>query len=1157
MIKPISSQSNIPKYKNNLLLQTHKYQSNPLNKSFADSFICSNSYNPSFLGIKDDDKKELTDKEFKKKKEKIARTLDYLGASFFQKFFIFRNLRKDNINIAQILLSKKEQIKYIPTILKHTNKTTAPIINAFCNNNYTNAFISVHTKKLNAINQDFARELFEDGRIALKDICFTAAAFTKENATLARDILADEEFMNNPNEREELADILYSANRKTEALVRKLYNDETCPKEGIYDILKCLHLTKDKNFILELCDNKNISKTTIPRIAWTANQSNNINLAKELCNIKDFPNEEIPSILNATNKINYQLSRQLCNNADFPKNMIADILINTNKYNIEIATQLCTDKNFPKEEIVDILCSTDKYNLDFAKLICSQEYFPQKYSAILLSIITYRNRNNLCPNDKKERQKAIEFIKGLLQSYKEKELTFKQIVDILENDNKISQIAIKKANKLIGTEKLMQFDEDDRFIIYEFIDIYKLKNISEISSEKKKALLKKLVSSNAEIFRPNKEIKKLFPLLPQNQKEYCKLLPEIVQSIGIKTEKPDDNNIKEFNNTLQELSQTLNKISDNDFIDLKIYQTQSKEDFIKIILEKVKNLSFEERQKVYDYFGFELHHNRKNKTGFSIVGYPKINNDKEKLGQINNDETKEVINSLRQDIINFLTNNPIKSNNAEVETLLNKIAEILPEIRTQIGRKQFGSHYFDILKHSLKVMKKMAQSKEYKELNESDKKILLYSALLHDITKKEDIADPNHPEDSSFDTFFIAKRFKLTKEEEIKLYTIIKHHEWLRYVDTSKSREELIKRQQKVAYDLRHDNIFELSLIFTHADLKAVSADDYNHDTREGKNRIDYKGTVRSFGEAADFHAKGIKKYINELQKTQPILPVTKFPKASRIKSAITKVHSDGSTNIKGVYLDKNGLIIIKFNEVETWEKIGFPSSSISKGIISESKRNKEINTGTIKFFVHGLAYPNQLTKFDAFSLINSDALLSVSYATKPESKYRFFRCQGVILDTPTKYIHGGGKSDSGSGYEKNINDFKENYIFGGHRESERLFISNLIKKSIKLNDKQYVEFVKKYENKSFDEIEDIQLRNKIINLFASMEYNVRGGHREYNEFYISNPDVMGVFAYNPEYTQKIGNPIEFLNQKNIHQNTQFLKKYALERDLPFVVFGN
>ena len=71
------------------------------------------------------------------------------------------------------------------------------------------------------------------------------------------------------------------------------------------------------------------------------------------------------------------------------------------------------------------------------------------------------------------------------------------------------------------------------------------------------------------------------------------------------------------------------------------------------------------------------------------------------------------------------------------------------------------------------------------------------------------------------------------------------------------------------------------------------------------------------------------------------------------------------------------------------------------------------------------------------------------------------------------------------------------------------------------------------------------------------MEYNVRGGHREYNEFYISNPDVMGVFSYNPEYMQKIGNPIKFLNQKNIHQNTQFLKKYALERDLPFVILGN
>ena len=72
-----------------------------------------------------------------------------------------------------------------------------------------------------------------------------------------------------------------------------------------------------------------------------------------------------------------------------------------------------------------------------------------------------------------------------------------------------------------------------------------------------------------------------------------------------------------------------------------------------------------------------------------------------------------------------------------------------------------------------------------------------------------------------------------------------------------------------------------------------------------------------------------------------------------------------------------------------------------------------------------------------------------------------------------------------------------------------------IIKEATGMDDEAYIAFVKKYENKSFTEIEPIELREKIINTFASINSNVRNGHREYNEMYISNPNkVSGVFAY-------------------------------------------
>ncbi|MCD8378212.1 MAG: hypothetical protein LUB59_05435 [Candidatus Gastranaerophilales bacterium] len=512
---------------------------------------------------------------------------------------------------------------------------------------------------------------------------------------------------------------------------------------------------------------------------------------------------------------------------------------------------------------------------------------------------------------------------------------------------------------------------------------------------------------------------------------------------------------------------------------------------------------------------------------------------------------------------------------------MNDVVDVLPELRAQIGKSQHSTHDFDIMQHSLKVMQKISQDTKFKKLDESDQKIMMLASLLHDITKREGRIDKTHATEGSFDTFFIAKKFGLTREEEIKLYTLTKHHEWLEFVNTAKSEEELTKRLQSVAYDLQNNNLFDMALMFTHADLRAVKANDVFHDTNVGAGRKSFDGKVMSYGDAADVYAQRIKDYVQELQKSQPLLPVTKIPTASKIAKAITVVRADGSTNIKGVYKDKDGLIIIKYNEVEDWEAIGFPKGSISKGIEAQKGVNygdkelaEDVNTGNIKFFVHGLDYENQLAKFDAFSLVDSDALLSLSYAERPESKYRFFRTQGVILDFDTKYIHGGGETDAGSGCGKNIQEFKDNYIFGGYREDDRLYISNLIKNATGMNDSQYVEFIKANENKPLSAIEPEKLRETIIKAFASINSNTRKGKRNYNEMYGSNPkDVMAVFAYNINYTENFGNPVEFLNRttlshnerlsfgtatpKPVSERTEFLRRYALEHNVPFIVFGD
>lgn len=920
----------------------------------------------------------------------------------------------------------------------------------------------------------------------------------------AFDVILEKENLNT----QYLANLMATINSKFEDLTNKeellvLVNNLAKDKEfSPYDIYEILESVSDRtlSFINKISTS---SDKVLPRHQM-------VPFVKTLSEKLYFSEDE--RVLNFIEELTF--------NEKFPSERKLNIVECLNIDNLDLATKLISDKDFPKEKISDILraCQNSATKIDYAFQLC---------------------------ND-----------------YKQMELSIKQVEFLIQNHGNIKVKQLKKLNRVLGSQKTNSLNEADLVIACQMVDIYGKNSINEIPQEGKKDLLRALVKCNNGLFYVSEEIKKMFPLIPTNQEAYCSLLPALVRSMGIETNTLSAMQVKDFNKSLNSLSERLSKISDSDFAALKITQEYSKEEFTRNVLNIVKDLSSTERQKVYDYFGFELHRNKTNETGFSIKGYPVNLNNGKKLAEITNLKTKEIVELLRPEVIKFSEQNPIKCNNSDVEKLLNEIVTVLPELRTQIGKSQHKTHAYDVLQHSLKVMQKISQDPQFKYLNESDKKIMMLASLLHDVTKLEGSVDKTHANESSFDTFFIAKKFNLTREEEIKLYTLTKHHEWLEYVNTSKNQQELTKRLQSVAYDLQNDNLFEMALMFTHADLRAVKADNSFHDTKLGNGRIAFDGTVRSFGESADVYAKQIKLYAQELQKSQPLLPVTPIPSASRVNEAITYVNSDGSTNIKGVYKNSDGLIVIKYNEVENWEAIGFPKGSSSKGIKAKGLNGKgvetDVETGNIKFFAHGLDYENQMSKFDAFSLVDSDVLLSISYAERPESKYRFFRPQGLLLNFDTKYIHGGGNTDSGSGCGKSISDFKKRYILGGERESDRLYVSNLIKEATGMNDTEYVKFVKNNENKPFSEIEPIEIRTKIIQIFATINSNVRKGNREYNEMYGSNPkEVMAPFTYNTNSNEKVGNPIEFLNKESVHKRTSFLKEYALKNDKVFIVFGD
>ena len=984
------------------------------------------------------------------------------------------------------------------------------------NNDYYNYFIE-HTE-----NEFQAKFLEEAGVFLEKHPEF------KEHFEAIVTYLGNISFYKNINSKEVLTTILNNL-KKIEKSDFKYISEIVRPKslfmgeKDFADLLLSSFSNEKIDFIKSLKIKDGWDKGSLPSILCSDVDIETLKLIKN----KSEQIYEIATTAEYINNKNIKLARLLLNDKDVKLNDIDDLLRDPfNRMSKETFDARCDvykslKNGIEKKDIIEILQVTDADNSQYAI--------------------------DLCLN------------------YKKYDIAPQHLSILIEKYNEITVEQYKTLEQKVGKTELANWKANDIVIGSQLSGLIGNENINEIPLSQKRSILKTLVSCNTNLFGISEKLKEKAPLIPRNQEEYCELLPSLVRSLGVETNKLSAEQITHTNKATQNLSKSLAKLSDSDFAKLSISQEYSREDFINTVLEKTKDLPEIERQKVFDYYGFELLKNDTNKTGYTLYGYPVNLNNGHKLAEINDVNTKAVVENLRNDVVKFSKNNRVKCENPQVEQFLNEIVEVLPEIRTMIGKAQHGNngtrgaHDYDVMKHSLKVMQKISQDPKFAKLSESYKKVMLLASLMHDITKAEGHPDGYHAENGAFDVFFISKKFNLTSEEETKLYKICKYHEWLNFVNTSRSESELTERLQSVAFDLQQDNLVDMAEIFTHADLRAVKADDSFHDTKIGKSRVDFNGNVRSFGESADVYVARIKEYQKELQKSQPILPVTKFPQASRMKQAITKVNADGSTNLKGVYQDKDGVVVIKFNEMtdESWEAIGFPKGTSAKGVNAKGLNNNgaetDVETGNIHFFVHGLDYSNQLAKFDAFSLVDSDALLSVSYAERPESKYRFFRTQGVLLDIPTKYVYGGGNTDSGSGCGKNIQEFKNNYIFGGERESDRLYISNLVKEATDMSDAEYVQFVKENENKSMLEIEPAEIREKIIQKFATINSNVRKGNREYNEMYGSNPQVMGVFAYSWE--SEVGQPIDFLN--NVDNRTHFLKEYAKERDLPFIVFGD
>lgn len=647
----------------------------------------------------------------------------------------------------------------------------------------------------------------------------------------------------------------------------------------------------------------------------------------------------------------------------------------------------------------------------------------------------------------------------------------------------------------------------------------KKQNINELNFKEKKEYLKLLLNKNYTFL--SKEFQDNYNctgIIPKNPYEMAVIVQKLVKSVGIDTRPLEQAEKRAFFNALDKIA-----AHDSEFKNLqlknpnfKLKVKYSRNQFISDITNIVKNLDENEQRKVWDYFGCEI---SQSTTGNKMSGYPVLANNGAKLKEIENPQTKLVIEQIKPYINKFIVENAVLPDeefvSQDMAATFNDLLKGLPELYSIIGKEQHKTHDYTVDVHTLAVLQECVKNPYFNSLSNTEKRALILAALLHDITKEEKSIDKAHPQNSAYDAYYILKKFDMDNAERLKIYQLIKNHDLLEHCNKAQTEDEQDRLVKQYAYELRADNLAELAIMLTKADLKGVK--------RDGSFFTKYQDALNSV-------SKKLKTEVKEIKKTAIPLPQTKIPKASQITT-------DGVNVVNKITTDKDG------NEIKN--KVIY----LSKGLdLSKYGFAKGVTAENFNVIVHGFDNETQQSTLEALDLPDQNALLSASYIFYEKGNYHTFRPQGFIKEIPADNIGAAYYRDFGSGCKKTEESLLNDYIFG-ENYMYRKYFSELMKKELNLSDEAYIELFHKIKDKPIEQIEQETpyAAYAIKNIFSKMETYKRKFQRDYNEVLVGKGQTTGVFFVGKDEEGKR------YESENI---PEYLRKYAQDNDLPIIYFG-
>ena len=213
-----------------------------------------------------------------------------------------------------------------------------------------------------------------------------------------------------------------------------------------------------------------------------------------------------------------------------------------------------------------------------------------------------------------------------------------------------------------------------------------------------------------------------------------------------------------------------------------------------------------------------------------------------------NENDSDATKQIKALINKFLYENRVRTGNKDLDKQINRIIKAFPEFVNMIGRKQHQTHDYTLDIHTLLVLAQVINNPEYKDLNAIDKLTIKSVALFHDISKKENEIDKNHPDISAAAAKSILSKIYPNKENLERVYNLIRHHNFLEEYDNASTRNKEITART-LGFAFRRPNDYKLAKMLTKADLKSVNKDFYDkHKDKLSENYLlDITGRVNDF----------------------------------------------------------------------------------------------------------------------------------------------------------------------------------------------------------------------------------------------------------------------------------------------------------------------